>query len=77
VAPGLEQAAKSPEKPALDKTSGAFSGAFPAGFSPESAPQVPPSDVPPDLADLARRLAALPEALRADILAIVKAGCGK
>jgi len=31
------------------------------------------SDLPPDMAELARRLAALPEAVRAAIVAMVKA----
>jgi hypothetical protein len=71
-ATGLEQAAKSPEKPAPAKTGGAISGAFPADSGPAapvSAAPDPTPDVPPDLADLARRLAALPEAVRASLLA--------
>jgi len=35
-----------------------------------------PPSLPPDVADLARRLAALPEAVRAEIVAMVKAAGG-
>jgi hypothetical protein len=52
--------------------------AFSAAFSADSGPAAPDSDapsLPPDLADLARRLAALPEAVRAGVVAMVKT-CG-
>jgi len=42
--------------------------AAPLPAAPDSTP-----DLPPDVADLARRLAALPEAVRASLLAAVKA----
>ena len=40
----------------------------PAGIAADALPK----DLPPDVADLARRLAALPEAVRASLLAAVK-----
>ena len=51
-------------------------GAECGALSADSGPAVPISDppsLPPDVADLARRLAALPEAVRAEIVAMVKA----
>jgi hypothetical protein len=42
--------------------------AAPLPAAPDSTP-----DLPPDVADLARRLAALPEAVRASLLAAIKA----
>jgi len=61
------------------KQRGAKSGAL-AHDSGPAEPFSAPSDLPPvqhpaeDMADLARRLAALPEAVRAQIVAMVKAG---
>jgi hypothetical protein len=57
--------------PNQPKTGGAECGAL----SADSAilPSSVPADLPPDVADLARRLAALPEAVRASLLAAVKA----
>ena len=57
--------------PNQPETGGAECGALSADSAilPSSAP---PS-LPPDVADLARRLAALPEAVRASLLAAVKA----
>ena len=51
---------------------GAECGALSADSGP-AAPAAAPIDLPPDVADLARRLAALPEAVRASLLAAVKA----
>jgi len=51
---------------------GAECGALSADSGPV-APAAAPIDLPPDVADLARRLAALPEAVRASLLAAVKA----
>jgi len=54
------------------ETGGAECGALSADSGP-AAPAAAPVDLPPDVADLARRLAALPEAVRASLLAGVKA----
>jgi hypothetical protein len=51
-------------------SSGAKSGAFPADSAPEG-PDAAPDALPPDVADLARRLAALPESVRAAIAALL------
>ena len=48
-----------------EKSGGAKSGAF--------APDSGLADLPPDVADLARRLAALPESARAELVAMLKA----
>ena len=50
---------------------GAKSGALAHDTGP-SGPKSAPSDLPPDVADLARRLAALPENVRAELLARLK-----
>jgi len=58
-----------------------FQVQFPPIPAPPRLPRTPPdapgvgalSDLPPDMAELARRLAALPEAVRAAIVAMVKA----
>ena len=55
---------------------GAECGALSADSGPAAPVSAPPA-LPPDVADLARRLATLPEALRAEILAKVKAAGGK
>jgi hypothetical protein len=55
-----------------EKSGGAISGAFDPDFGP-AGPTSAPSDLPPDVAELARRLAALPESIRAEIVAMVKA----
>lgn len=62
-ATGLEQAAGMPANQGGSETGGAKSGASGAVFDPAD----------PDVADLARRLAVLPEAVRASLLAAVKA----
>ena len=54
------------------KGRGAKSGALSHDSGP-AGPTSNPSDPPPDVADLACRLAALPEAVRASLLAAVKA----
>ena len=69
---GLEQPAKNPVNPQDSGSGGAISGAV----SPNSGPAGPdsaPLDLPPDVAELARRLAALPEAVRAELVAMAKA----
>jgi len=69
---GLEQPVKTPENVKASERSAAFSDAFSADSTPADAvSQVP--NLPPDVADLARRLAALPEAVRAEIVAMVNA----
>ena len=50
---------------------GAECGALSANSGP-TASAAAPVDLPPDVADLARRLAALPDAVRASLLAAVK-----
>jgi hypothetical protein len=71
-ATGLEHKAESPEKQALSETRGTKSGTLAADSGPEAPNSAAPA-LPPDVADLARRLAALPEAVRAEILAMLKA----
>jgi len=69
---GLEHTAESPAKQALSETGGAISGAV----SPDSGPTTPapaPLNLPSDVAELARRLAALPEAVQASLLVAVNA----
>ena len=51
---------------------GAECGALPADSGPAAPVSAPPS-LPPDVADLARRLTALPEAVRASLLAALNA----
>jgi len=63
-ATGLEHTAESPAKQALSETGGAISGAVSPNFCP----------VDPEVADLARRLAALPETVRAELVAMLKTG---
>jgi len=73
---GLEQPVRTPENTVSSERSAAFSDAFSADSTPADAiSQVP--NLPPDVADLARRLAALPEAVRASLLTAVKAAGGK
>jgi len=73
---GLEQSPETPENPPGSCRSAAFSDAFPGDSTPaDAASQVP--NLPPDVADLARRLAALPEAVRAEIVAMLKAAGGQ
>ena len=52
-------------------------GAKSGALAPDSGPGGPvsaPSDLPPDVAELARRLAALPKNVRAEIVAMLKNG---
>ena len=55
---------------------GAECGALSADSGP-AAPVLASPDLPPDVAELARRLAALPEAVRAGIVAVIKAAGGQ
>ena len=69
---GLELPPKTPENPVGSDKSAAFSDAFSADSTPADAVLCVPN-LPPDVADLARRLAALPETVRAGIVAMVRA----
>jgi len=62
-----------PNKTAPAGTSGEKSGALHPD-SDHDAPISTPLSLPPDVLDLARRLAALPESIRAALLAALKAG---
>ena len=77
---GLEPASVSTCKDKHLEKSADSRAAFSDAFSADSGPAAPlpaapdpMADLPPDVADLARRLAALPEAVRASLLAAVKA----
>ena len=69
---GLEQPAQSPSNSGVAGKGGAKSGAVGSDSGP-AAPAAAPVDLSPDVADLARRLAALPEAVRASLLVAVNA----
>lgn len=71
-ATGREHPAKSPVKQAHAGSRGTESGTLAADSGP-AAPVSAPPNLPPDVADLARRLADLPEAVRASLLAAVRA----
>jgi len=68
---GLEHPAKTPEKQPPAAPRGTESGTLNADSGPDAPISTPPP--PPDVADLARRLAALPEAMRQAIVATLRA----
>jgi hypothetical protein len=68
---GLEHLAKTPAKPKDSGRGGAESGAVSPGFGPKPSPAASSQD--PDLATVAAAWPHLPEAIKADIVAVVKA----
>ena len=68
---GLEHHAETPAKPKDSGKGGAESGAVAADSDP-AGPASAPSELPPDVRELARRLAALPETVRAGIVAMIR-----
>ena len=75
-ATGLVHPAETPANPEDCGRGGAESGAVTPDSAPAGAAEAS-SALPPDVAELARRLAALPEAVRAEIMATLKTSGGK
>ena len=72
---GLEHPARIPAKTQFSETGGAESGAPEGETAPETGPETDPSD--PELEAIIRAWPALPEAVRAGIVAMVRAATGK